>query len=334
MSTGQSPSEPSQDDLAVLEQFRAVLGWEADCLARNSQLIGTEAVQAIRRILACSGRVILTGMGKMGYVARKAAATFCSTGTPALFLHPVEAFHGDLGVVCPGDLLIALSGGGETSEVIGLVPFMRARGIEVIAITCRTGSTLARACQVVLGIDVEREAEPDSGAPTASTTVALAICDALAVAAMQARGFTRAAFAELHPGGFLGRRLLTRVEELMHGGDRLPLIDESATVREAILVISQKGLGCALVCGANRELLGVFTDGDLRRALGQEGNPLSEPIIRFMSGNPVSINAGTLAADAIRIMEQRSITVLPVLDPERVPMGVVHLHDLVQAGLK
>lgn len=317
----------------LLDWFREALDWEARCLKETAASVGDEVAQAVRTIAACRGRVILTGMGKMGYIARKAAATFCSTGTPALFLHPGEAFHGDLGIVCPGDLLIALSGGGETREVIDLVPFMRVRNIDVIGVTCRPQSTLARISQIVLAIRMEREADPIAEAPTASTTVALALCDAMAIAVMQSRGFSRDQFAELHPGGYIGRKMLTRVGDLMHGGARLPVVPADATVRDAILAISDKGLGTVFVVDPAGLLLGVFTDGDLRRTLGTEESPLDQPITRFMTTTPATTSADTLAAEAIRLMELRSITVLPVLDEKRIPVGVIHLHDLVQAGL-
>jgi len=313
--------------------FRDALLWEAQCLVQTANSMGPESVVATRMILECSGRVIFSGMGKMGHVARKAAATFCSTGTPALFLHPVEAFHGDLGIVCPGDLLIALSGGGETREVIDLVPFMRQRGINVIAVTCRPDSSLAVVSQAVLKIDVEREADPIATAPTASTTVALAICDALAIAVMHQRGFTREQFAELHPGGFIGRKLLTTVADLMHTGDRLPIVTSTARMRDAIFVIGEKRLGCAFVIGEDGRLAGILTDGDVRRTLAKHENPLSEPVQQYMTNLPATIGSKALAAEAIRVMESRSITVLPVIDDAGIPIGVLHLHDLVQAGM-
>lgn len=326
-------SKQTESDTQLSTWFQNALMWEAQCLVQTAKSTGPEAVVATRLILACTGRVIFSGMGKMGFVARKAAATFCSTGTPALFLHPVEAFHGDLGIVCPGDLLIALSGGGETREVIDLVPFMRQRDIDVIAVTCRPDSSLAAVAQVVLKIDIEREADPIATAPTASTTVALAICDALAIAIMHQRGFTKEQFAELHPSGFIGRKLLTKVADLMHTGKRIPTVSLTATMRDAILVIGEKRLGCAFVVADNGKLAGVLTDGDIRRTLAQHENPLAESVQKFMTKQPAMVGPDALAAEATRIMEGRSITVLPVLDAAGVPVGVLHLHDLVQAGM-
>lgn len=326
---GESPL--AEEPLA--EWFRAALVLEARSLQETATAAAGQAARAARLILDCRGKLIVAGMGKMGHIGRKAAATFCSTGTPAVFLHPGEAFHGDLGIVSRGDLLLALSTGGETSEVVGLVPYMRRHGIPVIAVTCRPTSSLGRQADVVVPMQVEREADPIASAPTASTTAALAICDGLAIAVMHSRGFTREQFAEFHPAGLIGRKLLTRVANLMHSGDRLPLGPLDATVREAIVVISKKALGCVFLVDSAGRLAGIFTDGDLRRTLEQAGNPLDDPVARHMTRAPRAINPESLAADAIRLMESRSITVLPVLDQDQRPVGAIHLHDLVQAGL-
>ncbi len=330
-------SLPDKSSVASPQQlgvwFRAAVEWEAHCLLETAASTAEQAARAATLILECRGKIVVAGMGKMGHVGRKAAATFCSTGTPAVFLHPGEAFHGDLGVVSPGDLLIALSTSGETAEVVELIPFMRRHAVPVIAVTCRAGSALGKQADALITMQVEREADPIATAPTASTTAALAICDGLAIAVMHSRGFTREQFAEFHPAGLIGRKLLTKISTLMHGGERLPLAGLETSVREAIVVISGKALGCVFIVDADGRLAGIFTDGDLRRTLGQAANPLDDLVARHMTRAPRTIGPAALAVEAIRLMESRSITVLPVVDDEGRPVGAVHLHDLVQAGL-
>ena len=321
------------DDRSVIAAMDNVLSWEAACIEKIRTRLNQGFVPAVSLLRQCEGRVIVSGMGKMGWIARKAAATFCSTGTPALFLHPSEAQHGDLGIVSRGDVFLALSNSGETAEIVDLLPFMLRNSVDTIALTGRKESALARKSQVVLDISVEREADPITSAPTASTTVALAVCDALAVALMTCRGFTAEQFAIFHPGGFLGKKLLLTVGELMHIGDRIPIAAPTSRLREAIVVMSNKALGCVFVIDSLGKLLGIMTDGDLRRSLTIHSNPLDDRLAQHMTASPRFVTADTLAAEAIRLMEQHSITVLPVLNSDKVPVGAIHLHDLVQAGL-
>ncbi len=314
--------------------MREVLHAEAMALHRLSEELPDSSEEAVRLLADCKGRVIVTGMGKMSAVARKFAATLCSTGTPASFMHPSEAHHGDLGMVTGRELLVAISNSGETSEIVSLIPYMKRHQVPVIAITGKEGNTLARNsdCSIVLG--VEREADPVTEAPTTSTTAAMAMCDALAIALVHQRGFTREQFALFHPGGQLGRRMLLTIGDLMHSGDSLPLVRQNALLREAIVVISRKGLGAGLVTDAANHLLGIITDGDLRRVLEKQHNPLETPVLELLNRDPVVIDASQLAVEALNLMRQKSITVLPVTDSTRVVTGVVHLHDLLRAGLQ
>ncbi len=269
----------------------------------------------------------------MSAIAHKAAATFCSTGTPAVFLHPVEALHGDLGVATPGDLMLALSNSGETAEVAALIPYLNHQAIPLIAITNRPDSALGRQSHLVLELGIEREADPVTAAPTASTTAALGLCDALALTVARCRGLTAEQFALYHPGGFLGRRLLLTVGELMHSGARVPLIHPEATLRTAIVEISRKALGAVFVVGSDGKLVGIMTDGDLRRSLASGLNPLDEPVSRHMTPAPRTVVREAKAISALRLMEQHAITILPVVDEALHPEGAIHLHDLVKAGL-
>lgn len=314
-------------------EIKRVLEWEAACLQSAAARDHTAAGMVVEQAFACRGRVILTGMGKMGWVGRKAAATFCSTGTPSLFLHPSEAIHGDLGIVSADDLVIALSNSGETAELLALLPFLKRQGLPLVALTGKPRSTLAQQADFVIDVSVSAEADQISDAPTASTTVTMAICDALAVAVMKRRGFTREQFAIFHPGGFLGRKMLLTAADLMHRGDRIPRIYRDMALREAILVMSQKALGCGFVVDSQNQLLGILTDGDLRRVFSAHLNPLADPVANFFKPNPHAVSADCLAAEVLRLMEQHSIAVVPIVDGEKQLQGVIHLHDLLRAGL-
>jgi len=326
------PSNPA-DSTSRLAQIREALACEAAAIQAAADRLDPTIVVAVDLLAGCKGRVIVTGMGKMGWIAQKAASTFCSTGTPAIFLHPSEAAHGDLGLVTQQDVLIALSNSGETDEVLRLLPYMHRFGIPVIALTGKLDSSLARHCQVLIDTGVESEADPISVAPTSSTTVALAMSDALAIALMHRRGFTREQFAIFHPGGHLGRKLLLTVKELMHTGNEIPTIKQRTLLRDAIFSISKKGLGSALIVDESNQLAGIITDGDLRRALQANSNPLENPVEQHMAASPTTIELGSLAAEALRLMEDREITVLPVVDEEQKVVGIIHLHDLVRVGL-
>lgn len=309
----------------VLEtEARAILGLVPQIDARF-----TAAVELLR---GCTGRVLLSGMGKSGIIARKLAATLSSTGTAAFFLHPAEALHGDLGVVRAEDVVIALSYSGETEELVRLLEAIRRTGARLIALTGDNGSTLAQAADVSLGCQVDEEACPMNLAPTASTTAALALGDALAMALSAAKGFKPEHFATLHPGGKLGKRLM-RVEALMHAGDDVPRVATNTPVADVIHEISSKRLGMTCVIAGDGRLAGIVTDGDLRRHLTAGAGLLDRHAADIMTHDPVAIAPSVLAAEALQLMERRKITSLVVVDPARVVVGVVHLHDLWRTGL-
>jgi arabinose-5-phosphate isomerase len=283
--------------------------------------------RAIQLLLDCRGKVIVTGMGKSGIICRKIAATLASTGTPALFLHPAEAFHGDLGVLQADDVVMALSYSGETGELLGLLETIGRLGTRLIAITGDLGSTLGRKADVALDCRVAEEACPLNLVPTASTTAALALGDALAMTLLVARGFRQEDFANLHPGGKLGKRLM-RAEQLMHGGDQAPIVSLTSRMRDVIHEISSKGLGMACVVDGSRALAGIITDGDLRRHMTDDTSILERLAGDIMTKNPVTISPDTLAVEVLLKLEQRKITSIVVVDAARVVQGVVHLHDL------
>jgi arabinose-5-phosphate isomerase len=293
--------------------------------------------RAVALVLACQGKVVVTGMGKSGLVGAKIASTLASTGTPAFFLHPAEGIHGDLGMVHKQDLVVAISYSGETEEVVRLLPVLRRLGVPVVALTGRAGSTLGKAADVVLDCGVRQEACPMNLAPTASTTATMALGDALAVALIERRGFKQEDFALLHPGGALGRRLLLTVEDLMHAGPAVPRVAPDTPMREALFEISSKRLGITGVVDPRGELIGVITDGDLRRALEAQGdNLLARRAGDVMHARPPKrIERGALAASALRLMEDHQITSLFVVDSadSRVPVGILHVHDLLKAGV-
>ncbi len=310
-----------------------VLRWESQCLESTAARVDTSIAAIVELLKTCKGRVVLTGMGKMGHIANKAAATFSSTGTPAFYLHPSEALHGDLGMVTKDDVVIALSNSGETAEILELLPHILRQGIPIVAITGRREGTLARRSAYVIDVSVAREADEIASAPTASTTVSLAICDALAVALMRARGFTKDQFAIFHPSGHLGKKMLTTVHDVMQTGDRVPKAQPDTSIREAILEMSRCGLGCVIAVDQDDRLLGILTDGDLRRLLARNLNPLGDRLSDHMVRSPKSIKADLLAAEALRTMEKHAITVLPVLNDQEQVVGGIHLHTLVQIGL-
>ena len=315
-----------------LETARKVLQTELEALQgllkRLSGADGKSFEQAVERVFACTGRVIVTGMGKSGIIGQKIAATFASTGTPAFFLHPAEAAHGDIGMLVKGDVLLAMSYGGETEEINQLLPTAKRLGIGVLALTGNKKSTLAQAADVVLDISVEREACSLNLAPTASPAAMMAMGDALAIALLERRGFKEEDFARLHPGGRLGKQL-QRVEVLMHTGDALPRVSPSTPMPDVIYEMSRKGLGLAVVVEDSRKLVGVITDGDLRRLMQKrKDEALHLTAADAMTRNPTTIRKTELAATALRLMEERKITSILVVDAEQRVEGVVHLHDL------
>nr|WP_314898874.1 KpsF/GutQ family sugar-phosphate isomerase [uncultured Deefgea sp.] len=318
------------------------LEWSASQVARRVMQIEAAAIsavaarldgqfdQACQLMLACRGRVIIMGMGKSGHVARKIAATMASTGTPAFFVHPGEAAHGDLGMITSTDVVLALSNSGESDELVALLPSLKRLGLPIVAMTGNTKSTLALESSVHLDVAVAEEACSLNLAPTASTTVALALGDALAVALLEARGFQAEDFALSHPGGTLGRRLLVHVRDLMHHGERLPVVMENVPLRDALLEISRKGLGMTAVVNTAGELVGVYTDGDLRRTLDRDIDIRATPVSAVMTPNPATIEASRLAAEAVQVMESRRINGLLVQDQGRL-VGALNMHDLLRA---
>ncbi|NOQ51263.1 MAG: KpsF/GutQ family sugar-phosphate isomerase [Desulfuromonadaceae bacterium] len=319
----------------LIETAKRVLQVEADAiLALQSRLDGA-FTKAIEMILACRGKVVVTGMGKSGLICQKIAATMASTGTPTFFLHPAEGIHGDLGMLAKRDVVIAISNSGETEEVCRILPVIKRMGLPLIAMSGNPKSTLAIAGDVHLDISVAEEACPLGLAPTASTTATLAMGDALAVALLEERGFKAEDFALFHPGGALGKRLLLRVEDLMNQGPDIPLVTPETLLRDALFEITSKKLGITGVVDAQQRLLGVFTDGDLRRIMENGLDSLQKPISEVMTTSPKRILRRNLAAKALQIMESHSITSLFVFAEEQgtVPVGIVHLHDLLKAGV-
>jgi arabinose-5-phosphate isomerase len=319
------------------EQAKKVLRIEADAIAALIDRVDERFVDAVRLILNSKGRVVVTGMGKSGLIGKKIAATLASTGTPALFLHPAEGIHGDLGMVTRGDTVIALSNSGETEEVSRMLPSFKRLGIKIIALTGNLESTLAKNSDVVIDVGVREEACPLGLAPTASTTATLAMGDALAVALLDQRGFKQEDFACFHPGGTLGKRLLLRVRDLMHSGDAVPVVSEGTLIKDAIYEISSKKMGITAVINASGKLVGIISDGDLRRWMEKTEktgeNLLTKQAKDIMTRNPKIINKESLAAEAVAVMEKNSITSLIVSDTGAVPEGVIHLHDLLKAGV-
>jgi arabinose-5-phosphate isomerase len=312
---------------------RRALEIERDALTALIARVDDHFARACELLLACQGRVIVTGMGKSGHVGGKIAATLASTGTPAFFVHPGEASHGDLGMITRADLVVALSNSGETAEVLTLLPLLKRMQVPLVAMTGKPASTLARTADVHLDVSVAKEACPLNLAPTASTTATLAMGDALAVALLEARGFKPEDFALSHPGGTLGRRLLLRVGDLMHTGDRLPRVGAQASLSEALLEMSRKGLGMTAIVDAQDRVLGVFTDGDLRRVLDSGVDVRSVGITEVMTRGGKSLHADQLAAEAVAQMEQHRITALLVKDADNRLAGVIHMHDLLRAGV-
>ncbi|KAA8919442.1 KpsF/GutQ family sugar-phosphate isomerase [Xanthomonas sacchari] len=324
-----SPTTP--DDAGLVASGRRVVEIEQAALAAVGARIGAEFAAACRLILGSRGRVVATGMGKSGHVARKIAATLASTGTPAFFVHPGEAGHGDLGMITDADVVLALSYSGESDEILMLLPVLKRQGNAVIAMTGRAQSTLAREADLHLDVSVPAEACPLDLAPTSSTTASLALGDALAVALLDARGFTADDFARSHPAGSLGRRLLLHITDVMHRGDELPKVREDASLSEALVEMSRKRLGMTAVVDADDRLLGLFTDGDLRRALDSALDVRQTRIAEVMTRQPRTIGADQLAAEAARLMETHQINGLIVVDTAGRAVGALNIHDLLRA---
>ena len=319
---------------APFEQLaRNVLTLEAAAISEVAERIDQTFAAACELLLATRGRVVVVGMGKSGHIGGKIAATLASTGTPAFFVHPGEASHGDLGMITGEDVVLALSNSGETSEILTILPILKRMGIPLIALTGNSRSTLAIQAEVHLDVGVSKEACPLNLAPTSSTTVALAVGDALAVALLESRGFTSADFARSHPGGRLGRRLLVYVEDLMHQGEDIPLVAASASLTEALLEMSSKGLGMTGVVDPDLRLLGIFTDGDLRRALTRGVDIYKAPIREVMTVAPKTTTPGTLAAELVELMRRERITGVFVVDAQTHVLGALNMQDLLKAGV-
>ncbi|MFA6182444.1 KpsF/GutQ family sugar-phosphate isomerase [Acidithiobacillus sp.] len=318
---------------SLLMTGRDVLRLEAAAVAALEERLDADFVGACELLLNCSGRIVVSGMGKSGIIAKKIAATLASTGSPALFLHPAEGSHGDLGMLTRQDCLLALSNSGETAELLAILPVVKRLAVPLLAMTGNPQSTLARTAAVHLNCSVAREACPLNLAPTASTTASLAMGDALAMAILQARGFSADDFALSHPGGSLGKRLLLRVQDVMHRGDAIPRVGLETPLQDAILEISSKGLGMTAVVDAEDRVVGIFTDGDLRRAFAQRQNLWEQPMAALAHAQPATIAAGALAAEALALMEQHRIGALLVTDGGARLIGALNMHDLLRAGI-
>lgn len=326
------PTRGVSSDAALADSGRRVFEVERDGLAAVAARLDGQFSAACRILLACQGRVVCIGMGKSGHIARKIAATFASTGTPAFYVHPGEAGHGDLGMITDRDVVLALSYSGESDEILTLLPVLKRQGNLMIAMTGRPQSTMAREADIHLDVSVPAEACPLALAPTSSTTASLAMGDALAVALLEARGFTSEDFARSHPAGALGRRLLLHIADVMHSGDDIPRVGTDASLSDALLEMSRKRLGMTAVVDADGRLMGLYTDGDLRRSLADPATDVRETRIeKLMTRSPVTIDADALAVEAAQLMEAHKINALLVIDGERRVVGALNIHDLLRA---
>ena len=321
------------DDKKLRELGLAVIQVEAQAINALAEQINDNFVAACKLLFACAGRVIVIGMGKSGHIASKIAATLASTGTPAFFVHPGEASHGDLGMITKLDVVLALSNSGETEEILKILPLIKRLGVPLIALTGNPASTLGLVASTHINVAVEQEACPLGLAPTSSTTAALVMGDALAVSLLEARGFTRDDFALSHPGGSLGRRLLLRVSDIMHVGNDMPSISESALISHALLEMTEKKLGMTAIVDTCNRVIGIFTDGDLRRTLAKNLDIQNTVISEVMTSQCTVISEDILAAEAMQIMEQKKINALIVVNDQKMAVGALNMHDLIRAGI-
>ncbi|WP_018248152.1 KpsF/GutQ family sugar-phosphate isomerase [Orenia marismortui] len=317
----------------IKEQAREVLEIEAAAINNLKESIDDNFIEVVKEILSCEGRVIMTGMGKSGVIAKKLAATLASTGTPSFFLHPAEAIHGDLGMVTNQDIVIAMSNSGESEEITNILPFIKRIGAKVIAMTGGLSSTLAENSDYLLNTEIEQEACPLNLAPTASTTAALALGDALAIALLKARDFKPEDFALYHPGGSLGRKLLLTVDDVLHVRERNPVVDKNTTLKETLFKMTSSRMGAANIINSQGELVGIITDGDIRRKLDQGFDLLAKTAEEIMTKDPTQITPDKLAAEALKIMQEKEISDLPVVDENKMPLGLVNFQDLLKAGV-
>lgn len=331
--TGKIPKKMNSSD-DIIKVAKKVLETEAEAIYSLIRKLNSNFEKAVDLVFSCRGRVVVSGMGKSGLVGKKIAATLASTGTPAFFLHPAEASHGDLGMVTERDIVIAISNSGETAELVGLIPFLKRYRVKLISMTGNTKSTLAKASDVMLDISVKEEACPMGIIPTASTTATMAMGDALSVALLTKRGLSEKDFALLHPGGSIGKKFFIKVEDLMHSGEGLPVVTLETPVSKALIEMSSKRLGHAIVVDKQNRLTGVITDGDVRRGLEKwEGRLFKMKVKKVMTENPKTISREELAAKALSIMESCSITALIVPDDDGRPVGIIHLHDILRQGI-
>ncbi len=329
-----SSPEPKPSEYQKLRELGlAVLRTEAEAVHGLMERIDHNFVRACEYMLDCRGRIVVTGMGKSGHIANKIAATLASTGSPAFFVHPGEASHGDLGMITGGDVVLALSNSGETGEIITILPIIKRLGVPLVAMTGNPESTLAKEADVNIDVSVDKEACPLGLAPTASTTASLAMGDALAVALLETRGFTELDFARSHPGGSLGRRLLLHVADIMHRGEKIPRVSKEATISEALVEMTAKGLGMTAVADENGVISGIFTDGDLRRTLDKGVDLHNTPVTEVMTPGGVTTRPDRLAAEALKLMEENKINALLVVDDTNRLTGALNMHDLLRAGV-
>jgi arabinose-5-phosphate isomerase len=331
--TGILTSGAGLSNESLLNAARRVIRMEAEAVALVESTLGPDFLSAIEMLLRCQARVITTGMGKAGLIGRKAAATFASTGTPSFFVHPAEAVHGDLGMITGDDVIIAYSHRGQTEEVLRIIPYIRHIKAGLIAITSNPDSELAKNAEVALVLPIEEEACPMNLAPTSSTTAMLALSDTLALVLLEARGFGPEDYALRHPGGSLGRKLLTKVSDLMHQGDENPIVKDDCQVRDALFVMTRSKLAATSVVDVSGKLVGFFADGDLRRYLNSGENDLSIPVSQLMTRNPKVGRPDMMAVKALEILEMFKIIELPVVDENHRPVGMIHLHDITRAGI-
>lgn len=328
----QTATQLDHDEI-ILATARDVIAIESDVIAKLQHCLNDDFIAACKLLHACTGRIAVTGVGKSGHISRKIAATFSSTGAPAFFIHPSEAKHGDAGMITKGDVVVALSYSGESDEVLAILPYLKRLALPLIAITGNPESTLAKAATVHLNAHVEKEACPLGLAPTSSTTAALVLGDALAMALLNLHGFTKHDFALSHPGGTLGRRLLLRVQDLMHSGNALPRVTHSTSFKDALVEMSQKKLGVTTVVDDEGCLIGIFTDGDIRRSFDKKVDVHHTTVKEVMSQKPKTIPADLLAVEALNMMQTHHITSLIITDPTNHPLGLIHIHDILNAGV-
>lgn len=336
LSPHQPPTEDAPVPMTAFDFIRTgtrTIELELEAVQNLLHHLDARFTRACELMLGCRGRVIVTGMGKSGHIGNKIAATLASTGTPSFFVHPGEASHGDMGMITGNDVVLALSNSGETNEIVTILPLIKRMQTPLISITAKPESTLAQASDVSLHIQVDREACPLGLAPTSSTTAQLVLGDALAIALLEARGFSAEDFAFSHPGGALGRRLLLLVDDIMHTGTEIPLVDRDTPVRDALLEVTNKHLGMTAVTDAQGALVGIFTDGDLRRTLDQEVDLKQTPIHQVMTAGCTTVRRGILAAEALQVMQSHKINALIVTDEQQRPVGALNMHDLLKAGV-